>query len=41
MIRAEERSKKRKEAAKVVIIRQGPVHLVARIYNIPTRTLFD
>jgi transposase len=41
MTRAEELSKKRKEAVEAIIIRQEPVHLVARIYNIPTRTLFD
>jgi len=41
MSRANERSNKRKEVVEAIIIRQEPVHLVARIYNIPTRTLFD
>jgi transposase len=41
MTRVEERSKKRIEAVETIVIRQEPVHLVARIYNIPTRTLFD
>ncbi len=41
MSRTEERSKKRKEVVETIIIRHEPVHLVARIYNIPIRTLFD
>lgn len=41
MSKSEERSKKRKEVVEAIIIRREPVHLVARIYHIPTRTLFD
>ena len=32
---------KRKEVVEAIIIRQEPVHLVARIYHIPQRTIFD
>ena len=41
MNRAEARSQKRKEVIEAIILRQGPVHLVARIYHLPQRTLFD
>jgi len=41
MKRSEARSKKRKEVVEAIILRQEPVHLVARIYNIPYRTVFD
>jgi transposase len=41
MNKSEERSKKRKEVVEVIIIRREPVNLVARIYNISTRTLSD
>ena len=41
MTRSESRSKKRKEVVEAIIIRQEPVHLVARVYNIPRRTIFD
>ena len=41
MTRSELRSKKRKEVVEAIIIRQEPVHLVARVYNIPRRTIFD
>lgn len=41
MTRAEARSQKRKEVVEAIIIREEPVHLVARIYNLPQRTLFD
>jgi len=41
MSKAEERSKKRKEVVEAIILRREPVHLVARVYNVPTRTLFD
>lgn len=41
MNRSEARSKKRKEVVEAIIIREEPVHLVARVYNLPQRTLFD
>ena len=41
MTKSELRSKKRKEVVEAIILRQEPVHLVARIYNIPHRTVFD
>lgn len=41
MNRAEARSHKRKEVVEAIIIREEPVHLVARVYNLPQRTLFD
>lgn len=41
MKKSEQRSKKRKEVVEAIIIRQEPVHLVARVYNIPYRTVFD
>jgi transposase len=39
--RTELRNQKRKEVVEAIIIRQEPVHLVARIYQIPQRTVFD
>jgi len=39
--RSELRNQKRKEIVDAIIIRQEPVHLVARIYHIPQRTIFD
>ena len=41
MSRSEERSKKRKEVVEAIIVRHEPVHLVARVYKIPQRTIFD
>jgi transposase len=41
MNRSEARSNKRKEVLEAIIIRKEPVHLVARIYNVPQRTIFD
>jgi len=41
MNRAEIRSNKRKEIVEAIIVREEPVHLVAQIYNIPQRTIFD
>ena len=41
MNRSEARSIKRKEVVEAIIIREEPVHLVARIYKLPQRTLFD
>jgi transposase len=41
MNRSEARSNKRKEAVEAIIIQEEPVHLVARIYNVPQRTIFD
>jgi len=38
---SEIRSNKRKEVVEAIIIREEPIHLVSRIYNIPQRTLFD
>jgi hypothetical protein len=38
MTKAEARSKKRKEVFEAIIVRQEPVHLVARIFNVPVRT---
>ena len=35
------RNQKRKEVVEAIVIRQEPVHLVRRIYNIPERTVFD
>jgi transposase len=40
-IKTELRNKKRKEVVSAIIIRREPVHLVARIYQIPQRTIFD
>lgn len=41
MTRAEARSEKRKEVVEAIIVRNEPVHLVARVFNIPVRTVFD
>jgi hypothetical protein len=41
MNRAEKRSQKRKEVVEAVVIRNEPVALVARIFNLSQRTLFD
>ena len=41
MNRAERRSGKRKEVVEAIIIRNEPIVLVARIYNLPQRTIFD
>jgi transposase len=41
MTRAEARSAKRKEVVEAIVVRNEPVGLVARIYNIPRRTVFD
>ena len=41
MNRAEKRSQKRKEVVEAVILRKEPVSLVARVFNIPRRTVFD
>jgi transposase len=35
------REEKRKAVVEAIVIRQEPVHLVRRIYNIPERTIFD
>ncbi|NEV65111.1 IS630 family transposase [Thiorhodococcus minor] len=35
------RNQKRKEVVEAIVIRQEPVHVVARIFNIPQRTVFD
>jgi len=39
--KVELRNQKRKEVVEAIVIRQEPVHLVARIYNVPQRTIFD
>ena len=41
MTKSEQRIKKRKEVVEAIVVRQEPVHLVARIYKIPQRTVFD
>jgi len=41
MTRAEARSAKRKEVVEAIVVRNEPVALVVRIYNIPRRTIFD
>ena len=41
MNRAEKRSQKRKEVVEAVALRKEPVEVVARIHNIPLRTVFD
>ena len=40
MNRAEQRSAKRKEVVDAIILRNEPIVLVARIYNLPQRTIF-
>lgn len=40
MNRAEQRSAKRKEVVEAIILRNEPIVLVARIYNLPQRTVF-
>jgi transposase len=39
--RIEQRNQRRKEVVEAIVIRQEPVHLVARIFHIPQRTIFD
>ena len=39
--KTEQRNRKRKEVVEAIVVRQEPVHLVARIYNVPQRTVFD
>ena len=41
MERAEKRSQKRKEVVEAVVVRKEPIQLVARVFNIPVRTVFD
>lgn len=41
MTRAEARNKRRKEVVEAIVVRQEPVHLVARLFNVPVRTIFD
>jgi transposase len=40
MNRAEKRSQKRKEVVEAVVVRNEPIPLVARVFNIPSRTVF-
>ncbi|WPL14652.1 IS630 family transposase [Thiorhodovibrio litoralis] len=35
------RNQKRKEVVEAIVLRQEPVHVVARVYRIPQRTVFD
>jgi transposase len=35
------RNQKRKDVVEAIIIRQEPIHLVRRIFNVPERTIFD
>lgn len=39
--RIEQRNQRRKEVVEAIVIRQEPVHLVARVFQIPQRTIFD
>ena len=41
MDRAEKRSQKRKEVVEAVVVRNESIALVARVFNIPARTVFD
>lgn len=41
MTRAEFCSAKRREVVEAIVVRHEPVVLVARVYNIPRRTMFD
>ena len=41
MTRAEARHEKRKDVVEAVVIHNEPVALLARIYNIPRRTVFS
>jgi len=41
MDRAEKRSQKRKEVVEAVILRKESVTVVARVFNVPVRTVFD
>ncbi len=41
MNRIEARNQKRKEVVEAIVVRQEPVHEVARIFNIPQRTVFN
>ena len=41
MTRSELRNQRRKEVIEAIIIREEPVHLVARVFNLPERTVFD
>ena len=40
MNKTNNRNQKRKDVVEAIIIREEPVHLVARIYEIPQRTIF-
>jgi len=37
----EERNRRRKEVVEAIVVRQEPVHLVRRVFNIPERTIFN
>ena len=36
----EERNRRRKEVVEAIVVRQEPVHLVRRVFNIPERRRF-
>ena len=38
--KTELRNQKRKEVVEAIVVSQEPIHLVARIYQIPQRTIF-
>jgi transposase len=40
-LRNQRRHQRGKEAVEAILVRQEPVHLVARIFRIPQRTIFD
>jgi transposase len=37
----EQRNQRRKDVVEAIVVRQEPVHLVRKIYNIPERTIFN
>ena len=37
----DERNRRRKEVVEAIVVRQEPVHLVRRVFNIPERTIFN
>lgn len=41
MNQSEKRSQKRKEVVEAVVVRKEPIALVARVFNLPQRTVFD
>ena len=39
--RIDSRNQKRRDVVEAIVNRQEPVHEVARIFNVPQRTVFD